>query len=58
MKKIIKDFKLYLYEEEKSDNTIDKYMRDIRCFGEWLGGKEVDKAPCLQLNILLFRGMM
>ena len=24
MKKIIKDFKLYLYEEEKRDNTIDK----------------------------------
>ncbi len=45
MKKItnemIRDLKLYLYEEEKSDNTIEKYMRDIRFFREWLGGKPV-----------------
>lgn len=27
--KIIKNFENYLYEEEKSDNTIEKYMRDI-----------------------------
>ena len=27
---IVNRFKVYLYEEEKSDNTIEKYMRDIR----------------------------
>ena len=51
MKKItnegVKGFELYLYEEEKSDNTIEKYMRDIRFFREWLGGKGVDKSVVL-----------
>ena len=44
---IIKKFELYLYEEEKSENTIEKYMRDIRFFREWLGGREVDKSIVL-----------
>ncbi len=44
---IVKKFELYLYEEEKSDNTIEKYMRDIRFFREWLGGKGVDKSVVL-----------
>jgi len=43
----ISRFKRYLYEEEKSDNTIEKYMRDIRFFREWLGGKAVDKSVVL-----------
>lgn len=29
---IIRKFELYLYEEERSGNTIEKYMRDIRFF--------------------------
>ena len=45
---VLKIFKLYLYEEEKSDNTIEKYMRDICVFHKWLGGKDVDKAKVLQ----------
>ena len=44
---IVKRFELYLYEEEKSDNTIEKYMRDIRFFREWLGGKSVNKSVVL-----------
>ncbi len=44
---IVKGFEQYLYEEEKSDNTIEKYMRDIRFFREWLGGKGVDKSAVL-----------
>ena len=44
---IVKRFELYLYEEERSDNTIEKYMRDIRFFREWLGGKAVDKSVVL-----------
>lgn len=44
---MISNFKMYLYEEEKSDNTIEKYMRDIRFFREWLGGKSVDKSVVL-----------
>lgn len=45
---IIKNFESYLYEEERSDNTIEKYIRDIRFFLEWLGGKAVDKSVVLQ----------
>lgn len=44
---IINRFKLYLYDEEKSDNTIEKYMRDIRFFRKWLGGVEVNKSTVL-----------
>lgn len=43
----IKNFKLHLYEEEKSENTIEKYMRDIGFFKKWLGGKGVDKTTVL-----------
>ena len=45
---IIRDFKLYLYEKEKSSNTIEKYMRDIYFFMEWLKGCEVDKSVVLE----------
>ena len=41
---IVKNFENYLYEEERCDNTIKKYMHDIRFFCEWLGGKDVDKS--------------
>ena len=45
--KMVKDFEMYLYEEEKSVNTIEKYMRDIRFFYDWLGGREIDKSVVL-----------
>ena len=45
---IVSRFKLYLYEEEKSDNTIEKYIRDIRFFREWLGGGGIDKSVVLE----------
>lgn len=45
---IVRRFEQYLYEEEKSDKTIEKYMRDIRVFTEWLGGCELDKSVVLE----------
>ncbi len=45
---LISNFKLYLYEEEKSDNTIEKYMRDIRFFREWLQGRSIDKSVVIE----------
>lgn len=45
---VIKRFELYLYEEERSDNTIEKYMRDIRFFREWLKGKGIDKSVVIE----------
>ena len=45
---IIRKFELYLYEEERSDNTIEKYMRDIRFFREWLQGGFIDKSVVIE----------
>ena len=45
--KIVKRFELYLYEEERSSNTIEKYMRDIRFFHKWLCGRDIDKTTVL-----------
>ena len=45
---LISDFKSHLTEEEKSENTIDKYIRDINFFAEWLCGREVTKILALE----------
>ena len=52
MKKITnqttEQFRTYLTEEEKSENTIEKYIRDVTAFSAWLCGKEVTKQAVLQ----------
>ena len=45
---LINNFKIYLYEEEKSDNTIKKYMRDILFFREWLQNRHIDKSVVIE----------
>lgn len=51
MKKItnelIKNFRRYLIEEEKAAATIEKYIRDINVFADWLGDKALDKETVL-----------
>lgn len=44
---LILNFKNYLIEEEKSENTVDKYIRDISFFMAWLCGQEVSKILVL-----------
>ena len=46
--KTVKGFKLYLYEEERSDNTIEKYMRDVRFFRKWLKERSVEKSVVIE----------
>ena len=41
---LIKKFENYLYEEERSDNTIGKYLRDVRAFYAYIGSKNMEKA--------------
>ncbi len=41
--KTIQQFENYLRMEEKSQNTIDKYIRDVSAFAEYLGGKAISK---------------
>jgi len=52
MKKItietIKQFKDYLISEEKSEATIEKYIRDINAFYVWICGREVNKSVVIE----------
>lgn len=45
---LLEKFRIYLYEEEKSDVTIEKYMRDMRCFRRFLNGRPVEKSVVLE----------
>lgn len=40
-------FKKYLREEEKSENTIEKYLRDVRAFAAYQNGAEVTKESVI-----------
>lgn len=46
--KLIKKYKNYLINEEKSEATIEKYIRDISTFAFWLDGKEVEKQIVIE----------
>ena len=46
--KYIRNFEQFLRENEKSCNTIGKYMRDIRFFSEWLKDNSVDKQRVIE----------
>ena len=53
-KNILK-FKNFLTFEEKSDLTIEKYIRDITNFSNWLGKKGVTKKLLLEYKNLLIK---
>ena len=43
----IQSFKKYLREEEKSENTIEKYMRDVWVFTTYMNGAEITKESVI-----------
>jgi len=45
---LIKKFKDFLINEEKSSATLEKYMRDIKAFYRWTMGTEIDKRKVLE----------
>lgn len=47
-KNLIGKFKQYLIEEEKSAATLEKYIRDVTVFFEWLSDSELNKFKVLQ----------
>ena len=51
--KLIKNFRNYLINEEKSDATLEKYIRDISTFLAWLCGRGVDKQTVLEYKAYL-----
>lgn len=50
---IVEEFKKYLICEEKADATIEKYIRDISAFMEWLGDEELNKNIVLEYKNFL-----
>ncbi len=46
-------FKTKLKEEEKTNNTIEKYMRDIRYFLRFTQGREINKSLAIEYKALL-----
>lgn len=50
---IISDYKNYLINEEKSSVTIEKYVRDILAFYDWIQDKELTKIAVLEYKATL-----
>ncbi len=46
-KEMLENYKLHLINEEKATATIEKYVRDVMEFAEWLGVKELEKSMVL-----------
>lgn len=44
----VNDFKFFLTEEEKSEATIEKYIRDVRFFGEFISTREITKQEVME----------
>lgn len=44
---MIQDYKNYLITEEKSEVTIEKYVRDILALQQWLDGRDITKQELL-----------
>lgn len=49
----INSFEKYLIENEKAEATVQKYMRDIRCFAEYAADRTLDKTILLN-----YKGML
>ncbi len=46
--KLMHDFKDYLVNEEKAPLTIEKYIRDVATFFNWVSGRDIDKQLVLK----------
>ncbi len=45
---VLTRYEKQLNSEEKSSNTVEKYMRDIRCFKEFVKDRPIDKAMVIE----------
>ena len=50
---MIGDFERHLRSDEKSDNTIEKYLRDVRAFCTFTEAREISKAVVMQFKASL-----
>ncbi|MBQ2665127.1 MAG: site-specific integrase [Clostridia bacterium] len=53
---LIEKYKNYLIDEERSQATVEKYVRDICFFSEWLSGREVNKRLVLEYKEKVMEG--
>ena len=50
---MIGNFESYLRSDEKSDNTIEKYLRDVRMFSMFTEAREISKAVVMEFKASL-----
>ena len=48
--KMMDNYKRYLMEQEKSDATIEKYMRDLKKLKEYAYGRKIDKMLLIKFK--------
>lgn len=49
----VEEFKTFLIAEEKAENTVEKYMRDVRAFTAWQGQRPVTKEKVVEYKAKL-----
>ncbi|MBE6825238.1 MAG: integrase [Ruminococcaceae bacterium] len=49
-KSMIGDFESFLRSDEKSENTIEKYLRDVKSLSEFVGTREISKAVVIEFK--------
>ena len=50
---MIGDFEIYLRSDEKSDNTIEKYLRDVKAFFAFAEAREISKTVVMEFKTSL-----
>lgn len=53
--KRIENFKNYLQQEEKSDFTLEKYLRDVKKFAIWTSGRTINKTVVIEYKNSLIK---
>ncbi len=51
--KMITAFEKMLKEDEKSENTVEKYLRDIRCFWSFAKDRQINKTLTIEYKVYL-----
>ncbi len=51
----IRNFKQYLYSAERASGTVEKYLRDVRRFSDWLGQRPVCRELAAEWKEQLLR---
>ncbi|WP_171027872.1 MULTISPECIES: hypothetical protein [Oscillospiraceae] len=46
--KSLKEYEIFLIQEEKSRATVEKYMRELQILSAFLGGAKVSKQKILE----------